>query len=37
MLWEPHGELQAMEPGFSNRIMGMNIIIFKVNLRYLNI
>lgn len=37
MAWEPHDELRATKPGFPNRIMGMNIIILKVNLRYLNI
>jgi hypothetical protein len=34
---ESWDKLCMMKLGFTNKIMGMNIIIFKVNLRYLNI
>lgn len=37
MAWEPCDKLRVMKPDFPNKIMGMNIIIFKANLRYLRI
>lgn len=35
--WEPYDKLRVMRLGFPDKIIGINIIILKVNLRYLNI